>query len=193
MSARQWLLFLPQTPAVPSSLRVSVWRRMQQIGAVALQNGAWILPRNNELERSLQLLLADLEAQGGGGFLLLAQTLYVEPEERIVERFRAERKQEYDEFLDRCEQFHGELAKETKAQKFTFADLEENEEDLHKLTLWLRKIHQRDFFGGPQRDAATAALTQCRNILEQFATQVYKFHGYEPPEASSTEEPSSEA
>ncbi len=187
MSARQWLLFLPQTPAVPSSLRVSVWRRMQQLGAVALQNGVWILPRSDELERVLQLLLEELEKQGGGGFLLIAQATKIPPEERIIERFRAERKEDYDEFLERCQQFHAELEKETKVQKFTFAELEENEEDLHKLTLWLRKIHHRDFFGGSQRDAATDALTQCRRALEQFTAQVYRRQGYEPPDVSSAD------
>ncbi|TMC22858.1 MAG: hypothetical protein E6J34_04885 [Chloroflexi bacterium] len=187
MSVRQWLLFLPQTPAVPSSLRVSVWRRMQQLGALALQNGVWILPRSNELERGLHLLLAELEAQGGGGFLLITQATHTGPEERIIERFRTERQQDYEEFLDRCERFLAELARETQAQKFTFAELDENEEDLHKLILWLRKIHQRDFFGGPQRDAATATLTRCRGALEQFAAQVYRLYGHDLPEILSIE------
>ncbi len=111
------------------------------------------------------------------------ETTPAQPEERIIERFRAERKQDYDEFLERYQQFLGELEKETRVEKFTFAELEENEEDLPKLTLWLRKIHHRDFFGGPQRDAATAALAQWRRALEQFTAQVYRRQGYEPPEA----------
>ena len=185
MPARQWLLLLPQTPAVPSSLRVTVWRKMQQLGAVTLQNGVWMLPRSKELERSLNIVLAELEAQGGGGFLLVAQAPDIEPEKRIIERFRAERKQDYEEFLDSCERFLRELEKEAQAEKFTFAELEENEEDLHKLVLWLRKIHKRDFFGGTQREAADTALAQCRGNLEQYAEQVYSLHRYTSPEASS--------
>jgi hypothetical protein len=80
------------------------------------------------------------------------------------------------------EGFLNELKKETLAQKFTFAELEENEEDLHKLTLWIRKIHRRDFFGGPQRDAASVALTQCQSTFELYTAQVYRLHRYEPPE-----------
>ena len=185
MTVRQWLLFLPQTPSVPSSLRVSVWRRMHQLGAIALQNGVWIFPRNDELEKTLHLLQKELEIQGGGGFLLITQAASAQSEEQIVARFREERKQDYDEFIDRCQQFLDELDKETKVQKFTFAELEENEEDLHKLTLWLRKLHHRDFFGGPQLDATTVALAQCRSALEQFTTQVYRRQGYEPPDVSS--------
>jgi hypothetical protein len=181
MDVRQWVLFLPQTPAVPSSLRVSVWRRMQQLGAVALQNGVWVLPHIGSIERTLQKVLTDLEAQGGGGFLLSAQMLRPEQEERMIERFRSEREQDYTEFLDRCEQFLGEVDKETKAHKFTFAELQENEEDWHKLKVWLRKIHARDFFGGPQREAASTALLRCQQVLKDYTIQVYRQQGYDPP------------
>src|SRR5215475_6311465 len=125
---REWLLFLPQTPATPSSLRVSIWRRMQQVGAVMLQNGVWILPRSNEVEHTLHVLLANLENQGGGGLLFIARAPNADLEQRIIERFNTAREQEYAEFIDRCEQFLNELEKESRVQKFTFAELEENEE-----------------------------------------------------------------
>jgi hypothetical protein len=188
IDVRQWILFFPQTSAVPSSFRVSVWRRMQQLGAVTLQNGVWIFPQIAELERRVQHFLADLEAQGGSGYILTAQALLSTQEERLIERFRSERQQDYEEFLDRCERFLEELEKETKAEKFTFSELEENEEDFHKLKLWLRKIHARDFFGGAQRDTASEALIRCQQALKVYATQVYRQQGYDPPEDPGTDE-----
>jgi DNA-binding transcriptional regulator PaaX len=185
---REWLLFLPQTPASPSSLRVSVWRKMQQLGAITLQNGVWILPRSNQLERKLSLLLADLKMQGGEGLILIAKAPHTDLEGRITEQFSAARTQEYVEFTDRCKQFLGELEKETKVQKFTFAELEENEEDLHKLVQWLRKIHQRDFLGGVQRDTADNALARCRHSLEIYTKQVYHLLEYDPPESLPEDE-----
>jgi hypothetical protein len=89
-----------------------------------------------------------LETQGGGGLFLIARAPHVDLEQRIIERFNAAREQKYAEFIERCEQFLGELEKESHAQKFTFAELEENEEDLNKLVHWLRKIHSHDFLGG---------------------------------------------
>jgi hypothetical protein len=35
-AARRWLLFVHQLPSLPSNLRVTTWRRLQQIGAVPL-------------------------------------------------------------------------------------------------------------------------------------------------------------
>jgi hypothetical protein len=181
MEVRQWVLFLPQTPTVPSSLRVSIWRRMQQLGAVALQNGVWILPYMSSTERTLQKVLTDLEAQGGSGFLLTAQVLRPDQEGRMIERFRSEREHDYTEFLERCEQFLYELEKEAKAHKFTFSELQENEEDWHKLKVWLRKIHARDFFGGAQREAVSEILLRCQQALKDYTIQVYRQQGYDPP------------
>jgi len=47
-------------------------------------------------------------------------------EEDILERFQSDRSEEYDEFIERSEGFLAEIDKETKKQKFTFAELEEN-------------------------------------------------------------------
>ena len=68
----------------------------------------------------------------------------------MVERFRADRDQEYREFGVQCREFLAEIAKETTADNLTFAALEENEHDLQKLHTWLTKISARDFFSAPR-------------------------------------------
>jgi hypothetical protein len=62
----------------------------------------------------------------------------------------------------------------TRAGKFTFAELEENEEDLAKLEAWLRKVEVRDRFGAPSASEARAAVLACREDLEAFAASVYE-------------------
>ncbi len=73
MTDNTWLVFFPQTPATPSSLRVLVWRRLQQAGAINLQSGAWMLPHAREQEQILLTLLTEMEQQGGSGFFLEAR------------------------------------------------------------------------------------------------------------------------
>lgn len=183
MTTGVWLLFTPQTPSSPSSLRVMVWRRMQQMGAVHLQSGVWILPHTAEHEATLRQLLTEIEQQGGSGFLFTAGTLESRFQEEIMARFHAEREQEYQEFRERCQEFLHELEKETQAQKFTFAELEENEQDLQKLTSWLRKIQRRDFFPGTDQQEAVSALSLCRKTLKVFTATVYAHAGFTPQEA----------
>src|SRR5215471_12569667 len=181
MTDTLWLVFFPQTPATPSSLRVLVWRRLQQAGALNLQGGAWMLPLAKEQEQVLQRLLSEMGLQGGSGFFLEARAPSEVIQAELIERFQAERAKEYQEFGERCQQFHAEIEMETHARKFTFAELEENEQDLLKLTRWMRKIQRRDFFPSSSSREATAHLAACRQALETFTTTVYEQEGLPQP------------
>jgi hypothetical protein len=177
MTDTPWLIFFSQTPVTPSSLRVLVWRRLQQAGAINLQGGAWMLPCGKEQEQALLTLLSEMEQQGGSGFFLEARAPNELIQAGLIERFQGERESEYQEFGERCQQFLQEVEKETLAHKFTFAELEENEQDLLKLTRWLRKIQQRDFFPSTGSQQAMVRLAQCRQALQTFTTSVYEREG----------------
>jgi vacuolar-type H+-ATPase subunit I/STV1 len=187
MTDTTWLVFFPQTPSTPSSLRVLVWRRLQQAGAINLQAGAWMLPQTSEQEQVLQTLLSELEQQGGSGFFFEARAPSEAMQADLMKRFREERAKEYQEFVERCQQFLAEVEKETRAHKFTFAELEENEQDLLKLTRWLRKIQQRDFFPGSASREAVTHLAGCRQALEAFTTTVYEQEGLPQPSKGDVE------
>jgi hypothetical protein len=183
MEKLEWLLFLPQLPASPSSLRVLVWRKTRAAGAVGLQSGVWVLPRGQEHERFLMDLVREVERQGGSATVFAAAPLDHGIEARIIEQARADRNREYDEFRDRCAAMLDELDRETSQQKFTFAELEENEHDLQKLTSWLAKITARDFFDASGAADAHAALEQCRQRLARYAQVLYAREGLAPEEA----------
>jgi hypothetical protein len=168
-----WLVFIPQLPSSPSSLRVLVWRRMRSAGAAALQQGVWVLPQTPEHEQFLRDVLLEAQQQGGGGILLVATPLDADRAAEVVARFRADRDQEYGEFGVQCREFLAEIAKETAARNLTFAALEENEHDLQKLHTWLEKIRARDFFSALQAPAAAEALAACERALHGFAEAIY--------------------
>ncbi len=181
MMNNQWLVFFPQTPATPSSLRVLVWRRLQQAGAINLQAGVWMLPHAPAQEQLLQTLLAEMKQQEGSGFFLEAVAPSAQVQADLIALFQGERNKEYQEFGERCQQFLQELEKETRVHKFTFAELQENEQDLLRLTRWLRKIQQRDFFPGPASREAQERLARCRQALQTFTTTVYEQEGLPTP------------
>ena len=174
---QRWLMFIPQLPSSPSSLRVLVWRRMRAAGAAALQQGVWVLPQTPEHEQFLRDVLVEAKQQGGSGILMVATPLDVDQAAEVVQRFRADRDQEYVEFGVQCCDFLAEIAKETEAHNLTFAALEENEHDLQKLHTWLEKISARDFFGALQAPAAAEALTACERALHGFAQAIYAREG----------------
>lgn len=168
-----WLLFVAQLPAHPSSARVQLWRHLRAAGAVSLQNGVWVLPAREAHERLLRDELAQVERQEGTGLLFQAQALGND----LVGRFHDERDQEYAEVCERSQALRDELAREARAGKETYAELEENEQELAKLERWLAQIQARDFFGAPGAVRATQAIEACRTDLTAFAATVYRREG----------------
>jgi hypothetical protein len=98
-------------------------------------------------------------------------------EAEIRDQFLAARNDEYEEIVDKCHDFHGQIDKEYVATHFTYAELEENEVDLVKLRNWLAKVTDRDVFGASGRAAAEAALATCEDKLEAYAARVYAEEG----------------
>lgn len=169
----EWLLFLSQIPTHPSSLRVNVWRKLRAAGALGLQNGVWVLPKTPEHIKFLVELLETIQRQNATGQILTVAPLDKKIEQDILARFHADRDEEYVEFHERSQAFLAEIKKETAMQKFTYAELEENEQDLLRLANWLEKIQKRDFLKGENFHLADEALVNCRSAFDAFSAEVY--------------------
>jgi hypothetical protein len=177
---RGWLLFLAQLPASPSSARVALWRRLRAYGATSLLNGAWVLPRADPHTQFFTQLAETVQAQGGRAFVLPVTDVPPSTDALITDRFRADREREYNELAEQCDAFLAELRKETAAAKFTFAELEENEQELDKLTGWLGRIQARDFLPARPDPGPPGRLADCRRSLEVFSQAVYEAERVDP-------------
>ena len=181
-----WLLLLAQLPKSPSSARVALWRRLRAVGAATMINSAWVLPETPPHAELLEQLRDGVVRQGGTAFVLNVSVSQPEANEAIVARFRADRAREYDEFAERCSALRDEIGKESGAGKYTFAEMEESEQDLEKLVRWLAKIQARDFFPDERAERSAALLARCRSAVETFSRAVY---AAEEVTGSSTREP----
>ncbi len=181
---RNWFVLVYKLPPEPTRYRASVWRKLRTAGAVYLQNGVAALPADPGTERVMRGVAQ--EVRGYGGTCHLVRGPLVGDDAALLAAFGAARDDEYREVLDRCRDFHAELKKERGVGKFTFAELEENEEDLAKLEVWLGKIRSRDRFGAPLSSEAEQAIYECQRDLEAYATSVYEAadHGSAGTEAS---------
>jgi hypothetical protein len=173
----KWLLFCPQLPATPSSPRVMIWRRMRTAGSLGLDNGLWILPYTEAAEKFILEIQAYTENQGGTSKTFLADAFDKATEDEILARFQQDRAEEYGELQEQCVDFLAEIDKEIGRKNFSFAEYEENEQDLTKLENWYLKVKQRDFMGGSQAVEALDWLEKCRQALQRFATEIFTHEG----------------
>jgi hypothetical protein len=166
-----WLLLVYRVPSEPSRLRAAVWRRLKSLGAIYLQNSAAALPASVSAERALRKLRSQVLDMGGTAALLSCTVLAGEPDVRAA--FQAARDDEYEEIVDRCDDFLEQVKKEYAADHYTYAELEENEVDLVKLRNWFARVRQRDVFGAAGRPPAEKALETCQQALDDYAARVY--------------------
>lgn len=173
-AARSWLLLTYKVPPEPAKRRIALWRKLKALGAVYLQSGVCLLPRTDEHVRRLKVLENDIAAMDGEALLLETVGLDRAQEERVVARFSVDRNEAYAEFISRCDDFEAEIARERGKGKFTYAEVEENEEDLTKLRAWLDKIVRLDFYDAPLRADAEHRLQRCSELLDDYAREVFE-------------------
>ncbi len=93
---RRWLLFIHQLPSQPSNLRVTTWRRLQQIGAIALKQAVYALPDTPEGREDFEWLKTEVKAAGGDATVFAADNVDAWSDDALVEEFRRARQDTYD-------------------------------------------------------------------------------------------------
>ena len=170
-----WLMLVYKVPVEPARIRAAVWRRLKALGAVYLQDGIAALPASPQAERSLRSLQREIGGFGGVGYLMGCEMIAGQAE--IVATYNRARDEEYIEIIKRCRDFEAEIEREIAARHLTYAELEENDEDLTKLKNWLAKVQARDVLGAGEGPQTVEAVAGCEGILEGFAAQVYGVEG----------------
>ena len=171
-----WLLLTYKVPPEPAAKRMAIWRRLKGMGAVYLQNGVCLLPKTDDHVRRLKMIENEIAQAKGHGVLLETLALDRAQEEKVIARFKSDRDDAYEEFIDKCDDFEREVAKEVEAQHFTYAELEENDVDLNKLQGWLARIRKLDFYGGARATEAQERLQGCASVLDDYAQRVFAAH-----------------
>ncbi|MCR4269347.1 Chromate resistance protein ChrB [Nitratireductor sp. ZSWI3] len=176
MTEIAWLLLTYKIPPEPAAKRIAVWRRLKGMGAVYLQSGVCLLPKTDDHVRRLKMIENDISEAKGDCVILETVALDRGQGEKVIARFKADRDEAYEEFIDKCDDFEREVAKEVTANHFTYAELEENDVDLKKLQGWLGKIRKLDFYGGARAAEAEERLKGCEAVLDDYARRVFDAH-----------------
>src|SRR5262245_3653061 len=149
--AHSWLLLIHQLPAKPAYLRVKIWRRLQDLGAIALKNAVHALPMNEETQEDFEWLLREIVEGGGEAFVCEARLLDGLSDQEVRTLFEQARDADY-----------GELAKEAraaaKAIRGDAAAIGELRAQAARLRKRLGDVVAIDFFGAAGRDKVEGLL-----------------------------------
>lgn len=82
-----WLLLHYKLPSNPSALRVYIWRKLKQTGAMLLQDAVWILPDQPRTSEQFQWLVSEIKEMGGEAYSWRANTVLGQDNDSIQQQF----------------------------------------------------------------------------------------------------------
>ena len=85
--------------------------------------------------------------------------------------------QGWAEFVSECGKCLAELDKEIRNEKFTLAELDEEEQNVDRLRRWHRELRSRDVFDSVDEGEIQTRLDVCAAALERFTELVYNAVG----------------
>ncbi|MBL8818453.1 MAG: hypothetical protein JNL58_20670 [Planctomyces sp.] len=122
---KRWLILIYKIPREPSAGRVHIWRKLKQLGAIALQDAAWILPQTSRTKEQFQWLATEVTELGGEAVLYDADQVYASDPEALREQYCELVDTEYREIL---------------------AALKKKDCDLNALSKRFQNVRTRDYF-----------------------------------------------
>src|SRR5215472_5005096 len=99
----RWLLLIHQIPPKPDYFRVKIWRRLQRIGAVAVKNSVYVLPRSDTATEDFQWVLREIVAGGGEASVCHASFVDGLGDREIESLFNTARDEEYAGITQRAQ------------------------------------------------------------------------------------------
>jgi septal ring factor EnvC (AmiA/AmiB activator) len=169
-----WLLLTYRLPADRSSARVAVWREVRRSGALQLQQSVVAFPDTDEFRRALARVRAVVADVGGSAIAVNAEPLEPDDGERLLSAWNDARAAEYAELAAESEKLVAEIDKEFAKEKFTLAELDEEEAELDKLQRWHERIRARDVHGCDAAAPAEAALERAAQALGRYTAAVFE-------------------
>ena len=153
----KWVLLTHQIPPQPSGFRVKVWRKLQELGAIAVRNSVYVLPGSPEALEDFQWLRQEIADAGGDATVFTADAVSGAEDQEIVRAFQEARDRDYAAILEELHRLEKACAK--GAGRSLSANLA-------KLSRRLEAVVAVDFFEAPKRAEALATLQRCEKLLQ---------------------------
>jgi hypothetical protein len=157
----RWLVLIHQIPPRPSYLRAKVGRRLQGLGAVAVKNSVYVLPRSDQALEDFQWVRREIVAGGGDASVCEARFVEGLSDESVEALFSAARDAEYEALAREARALQASAGRPRKRPGAG----EKIEASLLRLRKRLAEAVELDFFGASGRTAVEGLLASIESAL----------------------------
>jgi hypothetical protein len=145
-------------------LRVKVGRRLQRLGAAAIKNSVYALPKSDAAHEDMQWVLQEIVKGGGDASLCEANFVDGLTDEEIEALFHAARKVDYDEIAAEARQIERLLPR--RGQEIKEAARIQIKSNLSRLSKRLSEVNAIDFFGTSGREVVASLIAGIETRLK---------------------------
>lgn len=162
-----WLLLIHQIPPKPDYFRVKIWRRLQDLGAVAIKNSVYVLPKSEQAHEDFQWVQREIEKNGGEATICEARFVDGLNAQQVTGLFNAARDADYAPLAEEARA----LLKKLPTRGTLRADRRaEIEAQLHKLRRRFGQITAVDFFRAAGRGTVEGLISGIEARLNPVET-----------------------
>ena len=154
-TARTWLLLIHQIPPKPDYLRVKIWRRLHQFGAVTVKQSVYALPQRDQAFEDFSWILKEIIEGGGDGSISEAVFLEGLTDDQVVALFQAARNADYEKIVEEARSLDDGLSGVSSGGNAGSSKLRSH---FSRLKRRFEEIVAIDFFGAPGAGGAGGAL-----------------------------------
>ena len=173
-SSVDWILLTYRLHSGGSRARVAVWREIRRSGALHLQQSVVAFPATKEFRAPVERFRQLVKELGGETLVVEGEPMAGADAERLRDAWNEARDDEYRELIAVCGKFLAEVEHEFEIEKFTLAELEEEESEYEKLRQWHDRIAARDVCGAPRASVARDALDQAAEAFGRYSDAVFE-------------------
>ncbi len=159
-----WLLLIHHIPAKPAYFRAKIWRRLQQLGAIAIKQSVYALPQHDQAREDFTWIVKEIIAGGGEAMLLTARFQEGLDDQQVIALFREARRTDYEKILGEA---HALMMQWRLDSGSAAADPAEHRTTLARLRKTFAAAAAIDFFPAPEQGRTEAALADLETILRQ--------------------------
>ncbi|MCX5875637.1 MAG: chromate resistance protein [Deltaproteobacteria bacterium] len=163
-----WLLLIHQIPAKPAYLRAKIGRRLQQLGAVAIKQSVYAMPRQEQALEDLTWIVKEIADGGGEATMIEARFLEGLSDQQVIGLFHAARGSDYTKILTEAralrDDWHCQVGESAADCLLEFRG------QLEKLRKQFTEVVRIDFFKAPEQLQAEAALRDLETTLIEHRT-----------------------
>jgi hypothetical protein len=159
----RWLLLIHQIPPKPNYFRVKIWRRLQRLGAVAVKNSVYVLPKSDQAQEDFQWVLREIVERGGEASLCEARFVEGLSDEGVEALFKTARDADYSQIAGEARRISEAVPTSLEVDEGHRAQLES---EILRLRRRLTEVASIDFFGAPGHLTSESLVTGLEERLQ---------------------------